>query len=113
MSLIGFSWVNHGKSSYHLSSKEIEVVLIEVVSYYMVAFMYYAQAVRWSTHGGYTKHLSLSYIKSLNQYQKRAITKIIDERNVTTVSVDVIDQFYNVVKSAQGDVWDEDVQRMI
>lgn len=76
----------------------------------MIHFMANAGAVRWAKVG---KDLVLSYIQKLTGAQKRAITKIIDRYNISNVSVDIYDSNYQTIKSAEGDVWDSNVQRLI
>lgn len=80
-------------------------------SKYMIHFMTESGAVRWGRYNG--RHLGLSYIQKLTSAQKRAITKIIDRYNISTVSVDVYSPRYETLKSVEGEVWDDDVQRLI
>lgn len=77
----------------------------------MIHFMSEAGAVRWARYG--SGHLAISYIRKPTGAQKRAITKIIDRYNISNVSVDVYSPRYETIKSAEGDVWDDDVQRLI
>lgn len=77
----------------------------------MIHFMSEAGAIRWARYNG--GHLILSYIQKPTSAQKRAITKIIDNYDISTVSVDVYSPKYETLKSVEGEVWDEDVQRLI
>jgi hypothetical protein len=77
----------------------------------MIHFMSEAGAIRWGKYNG--RHLIISYVQRPTSAQKRAITKIIDNYNISTVSVDVYSPSYETLKSVEGDVWDDDVQRLI
>ena len=77
----------------------------------MIHFMNEASAVRWGSYNG--AHLGVSYIRKPTTAQKRAITKIIDRYNISSVSIDVLSPRYETLKSVEGDVWDDDVQRLI
>jgi hypothetical protein len=77
----------------------------------MIHFMTEAGAVRWARVN--KNYLVMSYIQKPTSAQKRAITKIIDTYNISEVSVDVYSPRYETLKSAEGDVWDDDVQRLI
>lgn len=77
----------------------------------MIHFMSEAGAVRW---GRYNKnYLAMSYIQKPTSAQRRAITKIIDLYNISYISIDVLSSKYETLKSVEGDVWDDDVQRLI
>jgi hypothetical protein len=80
-------------------------------SEHMIHFMSEAGAIRWGRYSG--NHLIMSYVKKPTHAQKRAITKIIDIYNIETVSVDVYSPSYQTIKSVEGDVWDDDVQKLI
>lgn len=80
-------------------------------SKYMIHFMSEAGAIRWARIN--TDLLVLSYVRKPTYAQKRAITKIIDNYNISTVSVDVYSPKYQTLKSVEGDVWDDDVQKLI
>jgi len=92
--------------------KEIEIPENDLgSSKYMIHFMSEAGAVRWGRYEG--GHLIMSYIRRPTGAQKRAITKIIDRYNISSVSVDVYSPKYETLKSAEGDVWDDEVQSLI
>jgi|688.fasta_scaffold265840_3 hypothetical protein len=92
--------------------KEVEIKKNNLgSSEYMIHFMSEVGAIRWSRYNG--NYMAISYIKKPTYAQKRAITKIIDRYNIKNVSVDVYSPSYETIKSAEGDVWDDDVQRLI
>ena len=77
----------------------------------MIHFMTEAGAVRWGRYNG--NLLTMSYVQRPTGRQRRAITKIIDRYNISTISIDVYSSRYETLKSVEGDVWDDDVQRLI
>jgi hypothetical protein len=79
-------------------------------SHLMIHFMANAGAVRWAR---INKELYISYIQKLTGSQKRSITKLIDKYNISNISVDVYNDRYQTIKSAEGDAWDDDVQKLI
>ena len=80
-------------------------------SKYMIHFMSEAGAIRWGRYNN--RHVIMSYIQKPTGAQKRAITKLIDTYNISTMSIDVYSSKYVTLKSAEGDVWDDDIQALI
>lgn len=76
----------------------------------MIAFMDYCGAVRWSVSNGY---LTMSYIHKLNPAQKRSITHLIQMYNISEASVEVYDNKYMTIKSAEGGIWDRKIQKLL